>query len=409
MAMEESAAVSFAPSAIHTNAPEGLSLPMPVDSAGEPTAPTDEALPELVDESMPAEEGDLNALSAKLITEPGAAVEVKPGLAFQQVELITVAEQGRVVAEITGNAKDRATASLHNNSTTPYRVQIPAGQILESGRDAVVVLRDSNTELMPGEKHEVRLRTAALHSTNKVSEKTYKLSYQANMKVQLFLTWLADHPEVSGPTAQTVILALTENLPVNALAKFAPANGVKSPFETEDFRVETSDLIGALRALKDSGVNMANLSIGMDPQLRIESMIEPLSREVAKRYYGITDAVEWEFWKTELLQGDPSTRHYALFGIARFYPDIAIDMLPKWVRETKTHPVYRMSAIQAIADTQRPAALPLLRQLSVELGAESDLGKAANQAAGFLDRRLTQLAQAAPVVAFRGRESVAAF
>jgi hypothetical protein len=102
------------------------------------------------------------------------------------------------------------------------------------------------------------------------------------------------------------------------------------------------------------------------------------------------------------LDGDPSIRHYALFGIARFYPEIALEMLPKWVREAKTHPVYRMSAIQAIADTQKPEALSLLLQLSAEVGPETELGKAAAQAATFLDQRLSQRVQA-PVVAFRGK------
>jgi hypothetical protein len=75
------------------------------------------------------------------------------------------------------------------------------------------------------------------------------------------------------------------------------------------------------------------------------------------------------------------------------------------VREPKTHPVYRMSAIQALADTQRPDALPILRQLVEELGAHTEFGKAAAQAAGYLDSRLNQMASATPVVAFRGASS----
>src|SRR5436190_6300083 len=108
----------------------------------------------------------------------------------------------------------------------------------------------------------------------------------------------------------------------------------------------------------------------------------------------------------EFLEGAPAARHYALFGIARFYPDIALEMLPKWTRENKTHPVYRMSAIQALADTQRPEALVMLRQLAEELGAETDLGKAATQAAGFLDQRLTQLSPQPKTVAFRGSSTL---
>src|SRR5207248_6726795 len=146
----------------------------------------------------------------------------------------------------------------------------------------------------------------------------------------------------------------------------------------------TADLIAALTALRDCGGKMETFAIASDAQLRIEAMIEPLSREAAKRYYGITEEREWDFWKHELLEGSPSTRHYALFGIARFYPDIALEMLPKWAREAQTHPVYRLAAVQALADTQRAEALPILRGLADELGATTDLGKAATQAAIYL-------------------------
>jgi hypothetical protein len=152
---------------------------------------------------------------------------------------------------------------------------------------------------------------------------------------------------------------------------------------------------------------MEAIALAVDPQLRIEAMIEPLSREAAKRYYGISEEQEWDFWKRELLEGNPSTRHYALFGIARFYPEIALDMLPKWVREAQTHPVYRLAAAQALADTQRAEALPILRQLADEVGPQTDLGKTAAQAAVYLDKRLTELASRSRTVAFRSRTPVA--
>jgi len=44
----------------------------------------------------------------------------------------------------------------------------------------------------------------------------------------------------------------------------------------------------------------------------------------------------------------------------------------------------------------------MLRQIDDELGPDSDLGKAATQAAGFLDQRVTQIAtRQAKSVAFR--------
>jgi hypothetical protein len=255
----------------------------------------------------------------------------------------------------------------------------------------------------------VDLTTAALNSSNLIGEAQFRFSYHEEPRLTEFLTWLADHGEISADAVQTAVLALTENLPLGAVAKFAPVNGTAGIVNTDAFRVDTGDIITALGALRDSGANMESISMNMDPQLRIEAMIEPLSREAAKRYFGISEDREWEFWKRELLEGSPSTRHYALYGIARFYPDVAIEMLPKWAREPQTHHVYRMAAVQALADTQRPAALPLLRQIAEEVGAQTDLGKAAAQAAAYLDKRLTDAASRPQIAAFRAGTTVNGF
>jgi hypothetical protein len=130
-------------------------------------------------------------------------------------------------------------------------------------------------------------------------------------------------------------------------------------------------------------------------------MIDPASRSAAMHYYGIAPESEWDYWKTELLSGEPTTRHYALYGIARFYPEIALEMLPKWARETKTGTVFRISAIQALSDTQRPEALPILQRLADELGANSELGRTATGAAKVLSAHLAKLAANKATVAFR--------
>lgn len=342
---------------------------------------------------------DVNAVVAV------GAKMAKADIKWQNTDILSASEQGIIQQTILGNGRERTVVTIRNNSPTPLRVGIPAGQLLESGRNTVVVARPAEAELMPAQSLEVRLVTAALYSGNKVGDSAYKLSYQTAPKIENFLAWVANHPEVSAPALQTAVLALTENLPLNAVAKFAPANGIASKLATDSFRVETADLIGALSALQKSGVALNTITLSVDPQLKIESMIEPLSREAAKRFYGITEELEWDFWRRELLSGDPGTRHYALFGIARFYPEIAMEMLPKWAREVKTHSVYRMSAIQALADTQRPEALPILHALADELGVTSELGKAATQTAIYLDARLSQ-SRGNATVAFRGKKSV---
>ena len=231
---------------------------------------------------------------------------------------------------------------------------------------------------------------------------TYKVAYTKISKLEPLLAYAAEHPELSAAALQTAALALAENLPLSAVAKFTPAAGeLKSRFNTDAFRVETIDLVAALSALRAMGIPEKSLALTVDPQLKIEAMIEPLSRVAAMQYYGISPESEWEYWKGELLYGEPTTRHYALYGIARFYPEIALEMLPNWARQSKTSQVYRISALQALADTQRAEALSILNQLAEDFGEETELGRAARGAAEFLKQRLSQLALKQNAVAFR--------
>jgi hypothetical protein len=265
-------------------------------------------------------------------------------------------------------------------------------------------------EVPPGKTEEMLLQTCATRSANKLVEMPYKLSYAKTQKLQPLLAYAAEHLELSPGAVQTAALAVTENLPLSAVAKFPAASAeLKSRFNTDAFRVETIDLIAALTALRAIDIPDEAVAMTIDPQLKIEAMIEPLSRVAAMQYYGISPENEWEFWKSELLFGEPATRHYALYGIARFYPDIALDMLPKWAREPKTKNVYRISAMQALADTQRPDALPILRELADELGSETELGRAARGAAEFLDQRLNQVALKQNAVAFRASKTISQF
>jgi len=338
------------------------------------------------------------------VAEPAVTASEPAAVQFEETDLLAAVQQGTVQATLRGNGRERMTAQLRNNSPTPMRITVAAGQVLEGGRNRVVVTRAATAELMPARTVALDLVTAALHSANVLGDTPYKFSYQNAGRVEGFLQWANEHGGLSAPAMQTAVLALTENLPLKALAKFATDN--PGDHNTDAFRAETSDLIAALNAMRDCGAKMETFAIALDPQLRIEAMIEPLSREAAKRYYGIAEGREWEFWKHELLEGSPSTRHYALFGIARFYPDVALEMLPKWAREAQTHPVYRLAAVQALADTQRPEALSILRTLAAELGATTELGKAAAQSADYLDKHLTELANRPQIVAFRDKSRV---
>jgi hypothetical protein len=303
------------------------------------------------------------------------------------------------------------SVTFSNAGAKPLKVRAEVGLVLESGKNAVVLVRPLEVEIEAGKTAGETFLTAAARSSNRVEELSYQVTAKHVPRIELFLTYVQDHLELSPAAIQTAILALNENLPLRSVAKFTAAGSeLKSRFNTDAFHVETHDIITALAALRDMGVNDAAIAMTVDPQLRIEAMIEPLCRPVAMNYYGITPENEWNFWRNELLSGEPSTRHYALYGIARFYPEIAVEMLPKWARETKTSPVFRIAALQALAETQKPEAVAILNVLAEVLGHETELGRAAAGAALALDQRLAQIASArSSNVAFRASSAVTRF
>ncbi len=328
----------------------------------------------------------------------------------QGIDLHTAVQQEKLAADFLGNGRDKMRAILTNKTGGLLTVRVPAGQMFGAGSNVVVVARAGEVEIRAGQTVEVTMQTAATRSANKVFETRYQLSFGTLPRLDTLLAYAQERPELTAGALQTAVLALTENLPLSSVAKFITAGGdLETRFDTSPFKTDANDILMALTTLRAIGTREHDLAMTIDPQLKIESMIEPSTRAAAMRYYGITPETEWEYWKTELLSGEPTTRHYALYGIARFYPDVALEMLPKWARETKTQNVLRVSAIQALADTQRPEALPILQRLADELGANTELGRSASGAAKFLSAHLAKLAADRATVAFRSSVEVAQF
>lgn len=339
-----------------------------------------------------------------LSTAPVAPVAHAPRIATDgSLELMPAVEDGTVKADFTGNGRESLTAEISNPSAQPLTVRVSFGQLFTCGKNAVVAVRNAQTTLAPGQTSQLAVQTAATRSLNRVGPSTYRLSPRTAPRLDLLLSYAQDHPELSTPAIQTAVLALLENLPLSSVCKFTAAGSdLPTRFDTGAFRVETQEVLAALGALREIGIRDRELAMTVDPQLKIEAMIDPSCRPTAMRYYGITSENEWTYWKTQLLEGDPATRHYALYGIARFYPEVAIEMLPKWAREKRTTPIFRLTAVQALAETSRAEALPVLSDLVNELGRNTELGRAAFSAAQFLDSALRRNADSPRAVAFRG-------
>ena len=65
-------------------------------------------------------------------------------------------------------------------------------------------------------------------------------------------------------------------------------------------------------------------------------------------------------------------------------------MLPKWARQDSVTPVFRLSAVQALAQTEKLDAIPILRGLENEFGGNTELGRAAHISANYLDEQFAR-------------------
>ena len=342
-------------------------------------------------------------LQSPVPIKPVAAI-AKPA-ARVTMELSAALLENRVRAEFNGNGKDRLTFTLHNNGAEPLRLHVPAGQFFTSAKSSVAMLQSCDVDIEPSSRKFDEWHTVATSSANFIGDDAYNISAAKLPRLDTLFAYLDEHPEVPIGAAQAATLALTENLPLSAFARFSMLDGgATSKLDSTAFKTDTCDIVAALMVLRDARLD-AQLALTIDPQLKIEAMIDPLAHALALHYYSIGD--EWAYWKNELLQGNLATRHYALYGIARFYPEVAVQMLPKWIRSAQTSAVFRKSAIQALAETQQPEALGILRQLQNEFGAGSEYGKIAQTAADYLDAQFSKPVTAKTAVPFRASRNFA--
>ncbi|MEI9893956.1 MAG: hypothetical protein WDN28_08715 [Chthoniobacter sp.] len=349
--------------------------------------------------------------AATVQPQPAKAGNTSPSQP-QNMDLHTAIEHQQLTAEFRGNGRDTVRAILTNRTAAPLTVRVPAGQMFESGSNVVIVLRSGEVELRPAKPVEVTIQTAATRSANKFADRGYTLSYGTLPRLDALLAYAQEHAEVSTPALQTAVLALTENLPLSAVSKFSAAGGdLPTHFDTNAFRAETNDIIHALLTLRAIGVRESDVAMNIDPQLKIEAMIEPLTRPAAMRYYGITPSTEWG--PTGRPSCSPATRAPATTpstasrASTRRSPSICS---PNGHVRPRRPLSSASPAIQAMADTQRPEALPVLQKLSDELGAETELGRAAANSAKCLNANLAKLsANRTATVAFRSSSTASQF
>jgi hypothetical protein len=305
-------------------------------------------------------------------------------------------------AQYRSNGHSEIKASLTNRYGASLRLSIGAGLLFETTvfRSQTVVTRGQTVYLGPGEKREVRLPAAAVRTSNKIKEQTYHLCLDNIPLLANLFKETERSPEIARGAIQAAVLMLTENAPLSTFAKFSilAANPSDKPVPAT-FHVNTVEILSAFDLLKAAGYPRGNLAATQDSQLRIEAMIDPLSHAAAMDYYRIAPEREWTYWRDELLNGDLSTRHYALYAIGRYYPEVGLQMLPQWARTRHLNNLYRTSAIQALAETRRFEAISVLQSLINEFGAASELSQSARKSIAYLENQ--RHAPTGPLIEFR--------
>ena len=303
-------------------------------------------------------------------------------------------------AGYVGNGSSEVKATFVNLRNTPLRLTVAAGLIFETPnfRDQMVVARGQTIELAAKDTRPAWLACAATRSTNALKPQDYHLCPETLQALTPLFAQVDKSPEVSRQAIQTAVLLLNENAPMVTFAKFNVLSG-DTPLRpaTPAYQVNTGEILAAFALLKDAGYPRRNLVAAQDPQLEIEAMIDPLAHASAVSYYHLNNAQEWAFWRDELQKGDLSTRHYALYGIGRYYPDVALQMLPDWARASQLSPLMRTSAIQAMAETHRPEAISVLQGLVSEFGAATELGESARKSIAYLENQRTAPVSNTPV------------
>ena len=295
-----------------------------------------------------------------------------------------------VRAQYAGNGTSEIKASFTNLRHAPVRLTVASGLIFETAsfRDQMVVARGQSVDLAVGASHTAFLPCAATRSTNAQTKQDYHLCPETLQTLTPLFAVVDRSPEISRAAIQTAVLLLNENAPMVTFAKFNVLSGdAPQRAPSPVYQVNTGEILAAFALLKDAGYPRRNLVAAQDPQLEIEAMIDPLAHAAAVHYYHLDKTQEWAFWRDELQKGDLSTRHYALYGIGRYYPEVALQMLPDWARSTQVSPLMRTSAIQAMAETHRPEAISVLQTLVSEFGAATELGESARKAIAYLENQ----------------------
>ncbi len=293
----------------------------------------------------------------------------------KNVDLIPAVRDQQLAATFSGNGRESLVVDLRNLTNSTLKTTILPGQIFTTADSAAQIVCTQTTALTVPSKqiNRSRIPSAAIRLSNTLGNYVFLPAETRLPSLEPLWSALARFPDATPATIQTAILLMLEDPPLAHFAKFQLSAKEKIKSTPPDtFKVATQDIILALGILTKA-VPEKYFRLIESSQLRLEALIDPKSHDAAIVFYNINPEHQFDFWRTELAHGDPSTRHYALYGIARYYPDVAFEMLPKWIREPRTPAIYRQHAAYALAEIPSTEALKALTQLRAQLNADESI------------------------------------
>jgi hypothetical protein len=340
-------------------------------------------------DKAPAETGvPIAANGSDVIFRTGNAPKAAGGKA--EITLGDALGRHWVEAAYTGDGHSEIRALITNIRGAPIRLNVDSGLVFEnaSAHNQMVVARGETVDLPADSQRAVWLQCAATRSANSLDAQPYWLCSGTLPALRKLFEEVDRSPEYSREAVQAAVLLLTENAPLSLFAEFSllTVGPVAKP-PTAAYQTNTAEILSSFELLYAAGYSRQHMPAAHDPQLKAEAMIDPLAHSEALHFYRIAPSKEWAFWRDELQAGDPAIRHYALYGIGRYYPEVALQMLPNWARSAHLNALLRLSAIQAMAETHRAEAIPALEEMEAEFGATTELGQSAHKAIAYLQNQ----------------------
>jgi hypothetical protein len=324
----------------------------------------------------------------RILPDPSAALPPPPEKAIGRRPTPTpppVARPTEPAVAISGDGFGSIEIAIDNGTESAVTRSWGPGDSFESSVNRMLVADRHSSEVPPLMRTSVALRAYPMTAGGRPTRRVYQVGEPIEGDLKRLAEAIADDSAISPAVARSAVLMLSDNPPLDVFAMFPrPQHAISPDLDLESFRVPTSDLVDALAMMKRLGLPWQNLQVATDLQFPIEAMYGTESHDKAAAFFGIARAREWVFWKRLLLHGPPSLRHYALFGIARYFPDIAILMHPGWVNATHLPYIFRVTAVRSLAITDRSEAIPLLRRVRRDWSGDAEMVRSAEAAIAYL-------------------------